>query len=105
MTALLVAAVLEGYGCGDGGSGSGSGDKAACQALASAKGENAEIYADLLTMNLSGEMRAALVDLATQPRAVKSSLTPSRKLARSLARVRRKVSFCLVRAASSRRPS
>ena len=63
VTALLVASVLGGYGCGDGGSGRGTGDKAACQALADAKGENAEIYADLLKMNLSGEMRAALIDL------------------------------------------
>ena len=44
---LLVADVLVGFGCG-GGSGSGSGDKAACQALADAKGENAEIHVDLL---------------------------------------------------------
>ncbi|MGH8952764.1 MAG: hypothetical protein ACRDX9_15260 [Acidimicrobiia bacterium] len=63
MTALVVAGMLGGHGCGDGGSESGNGDKAACQALADAKGEDAEIYVDLLKMNLSDEMRTALIDL------------------------------------------
>jgi hypothetical protein len=31
--------------------------------LADAKGENAEIYADLLKMNLSREMQTAFIDL------------------------------------------
>jgi hypothetical protein len=63
LAALLVAGILGGYGCGDGGSASGGGDKAACHALADANGENAGIYADLLKMKLSGEMRTALIDL------------------------------------------
>ncbi|MGH9152587.1 MAG: hypothetical protein ACRD03_09360 [Acidimicrobiales bacterium] len=44
-------------------SGSGGGDKAACEALNAARGEDAGIYADLYKKDLSGEMRTALQDL------------------------------------------
>ncbi len=63
MAILLLALVTGAQGCGDGSSRSGAGDKAACQALAGAKGEDPDIYTALLEMDLSSEMRTALTEL------------------------------------------
>lgn len=60
---MAASAVLVGTLAGACGGGGGGEDKAACQALADAKGENAGIYPDLLRMDLSTEMRTALTEL------------------------------------------
>ena len=64
MIITVLAWALAGA-CGgfDGEGGGGVEDKAACQALADAKGGNADIYPDLLRMNLSAGMRTALTEL------------------------------------------
>lgn len=59
---VLTGAVLCGCG-GSSGSGSGNDDKAACQALADARGNVPDIYGDLYRKNISRELRGALQDL------------------------------------------
>ena len=44
-------------------SGDGNDDKAACEALRDARGDNADIYNDLREMDLSDELRSALGEL------------------------------------------
>jgi hypothetical protein len=58
--AVLVGALVGGCRGGDGG---GADDKAACQTLKDAEGENPDIYRDLLRMDLSADMRTALTEL------------------------------------------
>ena len=53
-----VAVLLLGA-CG----GEGNDDKAACEALRNAQGDNADIYDDLRGMDLSDELRSALAEL------------------------------------------
>ncbi len=65
---LLLALVIAAQGCGGDGSESGAEDKAACQTLADGRGENPDIYTDLLKMDLSSEMRTALIKLRDSTR-------------------------------------
>lgn len=59
---MLAGTLLASCG-GSSGSGAGNEDKAACQALADAKGSVPDIYGDLYKKDLSGELRTALKDL------------------------------------------
>jgi hypothetical protein len=59
---MLAGTLLASCG-GSSGSSGGTEDKAACQALADAKGSVPDIYGDLYKKDLSGELRTAREDL------------------------------------------